>query len=415
MIPAPAPDYKTTASRATLSLSAASLFFLSFLMSGSANVLPQLFYQAFYPQHKSILVALTLFLSTASALLGVAASKGRANGLPGLLLGLTIATGAALTLLSTQQAVLYIVLISIVQFADNYLLNQVDHAAVARTTVHSRGFNDVVGNVSRLLGMLAAPAFFTAFFGNRMILSGAVAALGVVACSGAIALFRSQPAHSLATKHDISQPLDRADRLVFGYAISVYIALYLFAANMIYLLRDLLKMPDAELRGGRAIVAVFIAAAIVNGTVGGLRKAAKRQKHLPVATLSAPALALVLSGGLLAAGVRPSFGVFLLFSIVVGGTYGLFLLELRGYVSRGAREEGKALLLTRFNNMANVSALLAFGLMIALAIAKSQATGSLYIWTLSLIGGVPAAGLFLLSLARSAGGQGRFGGREHRE
>jgi hypothetical protein len=387
MIPVPARDSQSVASRATLALSAASLFFLSFLMSGSANVLPQLFYQSFYPQHKALLVALTLFLSTVSALIGVAASKGRSKGLAGVLLGLAIATGAALTLLSTQQAVLYILLISVIQFSDNYLLNQVDHAAVARTTVQTRGFNDVMGNIFRLLGMLAAPAFFTSFIGNRTILLGVVAALGLIAGIGAIALFRTDSAEAAATFHDTSRPLDRADRLLFGYAVSVYVALYLFAANMIYLLRDLLQMADAELRGGRAIVVVFIAAAVVNGAAGGLRRP-RRQKSLPAAALGAPALAPIFA--------LPSL------QRSGGGTYGLFLLELRGYVSWGAREEGKTLLLTRFNNMANVSAALAFGLMIALAIAKSQATGSLYIWTLGLIGGIPATGLFLFWSARRA-------------
>ncbi len=397
----PVREDSATASRAALALGAASLFFLSFLMSGSANVLPQLFYQSFYPANKSILVASTLFLSTVSALLGVAASKRRSAGKATVLSGLAIAICAAVALLSIQQAALYIALICVLQFVDNFLLNQVDHAAVARTTKQTRGFNDVVGNISRLLGMLAAPAFFTTFFGNQAVLLAVAAVLGVVACCGAFALFRAGSVEVAAVDRTVSSPLDSADRLLFGYAISVYVALYLFAANMIYLLRDLLKMPEAELRGGRAIVAVFIAAAVVN-VLAGARRPTRRPETRSLAALCSPAFALLLSGGLLAFGVRPSFSVFLLFSVLVGGTYGLFLLELRGYVSWGAREEGKTLLLTRFNNMANVSAALAFGLMIALAVAKSQTPGSLYIWTLGLIGGVPVSGLFLLWSARRA-------------
>ncbi len=228
-----------------------------------------------------------------------------------------------------------------------------------------------------------------------------VAALGFVACGGAAVLFHGAAAKPFERYAGLSQPLDRADHLLFAYAISIYVALYLFAANMIYLLRDLLRMPGPELRGGRAIVAVFIAAAAVNGLVGALRRSSPSRRTIRPATMSAPALALTFAGGLLAAGIKPSFGVFLLCSATVGGTYGLFLLELRGYVSHGAREEGKTQLLTRFNNMANVSAALAFGLMIVLAAAKSRAPGTLYIWTLALIGGVPAAGLVLLFASRN--------------
>ena len=389
-------------SRAALSLGAVSLFYLSLLMSGSANVLPQLFYQRFYPEHKALLLALTLFLSTISALAGVAVSKRHRLGRNGVLVGLGVATAAALSVLSVQKAALYVWLICVLQFADNYLLNQVDHAAVARTGAQNRGFNDVMGNIFRLLGMLCAPAFFPTFFGNWALLTATVAALGGVASVGVVWLFRSVAEEAQAGKAAISKPLDRADRLVFGYAICVYVALYLFAANMIYLLGDLLHMPEPELRGGRSIVAVFIAAAVVNGVVGTLRRSLREWREIGAAAMGAPAFALFLAGGLLVAGVKPSFGVFLLFSMLVGGTYGLFLLELRGYVSRGARVEGKTLLLTRFNNMANVSAAIAFGIMVALAAARAHAPGSLYIWTLSLIGGVPVAGLILLVLGRRA-------------
>jgi len=163
-------------------------------------------------------------------------------------------------------------------------------------------------------------------------------------------------------------------------------------------LSDLLQMSQPELRGGRAIVAVFVAAAVVNATLGVLRRPSGKARSVGVVALGAPSLVLMLSAGGLVAGIKPSFSLFLVCSAMVGGSYGLFLLELRGYVSRGVREDGKTLLLTRFNNMANVSAFVAFGLMIALAVAKSLAPGMLYIWTLMLIGGLPAGGLVLLFL-----------------
>jgi len=388
----------SSASRTTLLLGAASLFFLSFLMSGSANVLPQLFYRRYYPEQRVMLLAVTLFLSTVAALAGVAVSKRRPLSRAVIVAGLVLAMVASLGVVSVYAIAPYVALICLLQFTDNLLLNQIDHAAVARVKATDRAFNDVIGNIARLLGMVSAPAFFTAFFGEQGIVLPVLIVLGVIACAGAISLFRSPYVKLAVAGSALSEPLDRADRLLFAYAISVYVALYLFAANMIYLLSDLLQMSQPELRGGRAIVAVFVAAAVVNATLGVLRRPSGKARSVGVVALGAPSLVLMLSAGGLVAGIKPSFSLFLVCSAMVGGSYGLFLLELRGYVSRGVREDGKTLLLTRFNNMANVSAFVAFGLMIALAVAKSLAPGMLYIWTLMLIGGLPAGGLVLLFL-----------------
>jgi len=388
----------SSASRTTLLLGAASLFFLSFLMSGSANVLPQLFFRHYYPEQRVLLLAVTLFLSTVAALAGVAVSKRRPLSQAAIVAGLALSLVASLGVVSVSVMTPYIALICLLQFADNLLLNQIDHAAVARVRATDRPFNDVIGNIARLLGMVSAPAFFTAFFGEQGIVLPVLVVLGVIACVGAISLFRSACVKLAVASCAVSEPLDRADRLLFAYAISVYVALYLFAANMIYLLSDLLQMSQPELRGGRAIVAVFVAAAVVNATLGVLRRPSGKARSVGSVALGAPALVLMLSAGGLVAGIKPSFSLFLVCSAMVGGSYGLFLLELRGYVSRGVREDGKTLLLTRFNNMANVSAFAAFGLMIVLAVAKSLAPGMLYIWTLVLIGGLPAAGLILLLL-----------------
>lgn len=398
MIPMQPQRTLSSASRIALTLSAASLFFLSFLMSGTANVLPQLFYQRYYPEHKILLLAVTLFASTIAALSGVAVSRRKPLSRSAMIAGLTLAVGASMAMVLVRLGSLYLPLICVLQFADNLLLNQLDHAAVARVSATDRPFNDVLGNIARLLGMVSAPAFLTSFFGVPKVVIPVLAVLGVIACMGAFAIFRFPAGKHAAMDDRVSTPLDRADRLLFVYAISVYIALYLFAANMIYLLGDLLRMSDPDLRGARAIVTVFVAAAVTNAAVGALRGRASSARSIRLFALGAPALVLMLAAGGLVAGIRPSFSLFLVCSGMVGGSYGLFLLELRGYVSRGVREDGKTLLLTRFNNMANVSAFIAFGLMIALAVAKSQAAGMLYIWTLTLIGGLPAAGLFLLFL-----------------
>jgi hypothetical protein len=115
--------------------------------------------------------------------------------------------------------------------------------------------------------------------------------------------------------------------------------------------------------------------------------------------------AIAVAGAALAAaaiGVRAPFWVFALGASGLGAAYGGFLLELRDYVSRAVRDEGKRALLTWFNNMANVSALIAFGLMMTLAAVRANAPGGPYFWTLCLIAALPLAGGALLLLAAAA-------------
>jgi hypothetical protein len=79
----------------------------------------------------------------------------------------------------------------------------------------------------------------------------------------------------------------------------------------------------------------------------------------------------------------------------IGASYGLFILETREYASSGARH-GKRGLVTLLNNIANLSALLAFGLMVPIAALESGAGGSAFASLLALIGGLPIVALPLL-------------------
>jgi len=187
---------------------------------------------------------------------------------------------------------------------------------------------------------------------------------------------------------------NRADWLMFGYAIAVYAALYLFAANMIYLLRDLFHIPGAETGGGAAIVTVFVSALGSNGAMAAARQSspATGALCLKAATLALPAVALIIAAGLVLAGIKASYPICLAAAVVIGAGYGVFLWEVRDYASRAARQ-GKTALLSWFNNMANISSLLAFGLMLMLASGRS---GTYYIGLMWAIIGLLTAGLILL-------------------
>ncbi len=381
-----------------LAFNAVALFFLSFLMSANGNVLPQLFFQRTYPEQKVFLLSLALLLSTVASTAGVFFARRTLMGAATGVLGLLATTGAMALLLTTQGREAYIALLLLIQFGDNYLLNQLDRAATAFAGEAQRKLHDVLGNVARLLGMLVGPAFFTLAYGRSSLLTGTVVALGLLASLGAWMLLAGRRREAEATQEAAPVPLEARDRRLFYYAASVYASLYLFAGNLIYLLRDVLTIPEAETRGGLTIVAVFASALLVNALAGVWRRSPSVAGRLNWLLLGLPAAILFVCAGLLAIGVRVPYSSFLTISCLVGASYGGFLLELRGYTSLGARA-GKAALLTWFNNMANVSALIAFGLMFLLAAAGAKGD---YFWTLCLIAGLPAMGaLFLVAVART--------------
>jgi len=303
-----------------------------------------------------------------------------------------------MALLSATTAALFIAWLVLVQFADNFLLNQIDHAAVARAG-GMRGFNDGAGNTARLFGMLSAPAFFTIFSSSPILERVVVGVLGIAAIVGCLRLFRLPPVteQKTETSKELSEP-DRVDWLVFGYAIAVYAALYLLAANLIYVLRDLFYISGAETRGGIAIVTVFIAALAANGAVAAARRSSPETGRLPVTALALPAAALIVAAGIVLTGFRAGYGICMLACVVIGACYGVFLWVVRDYSSLAAKK-GKTSLLTWFNNMANISSLFAFGLMLALASGRSHAPGAYYIWLMRAIVILPAIGFMLLFCA----------------
>lgn len=382
--------------RPLLAAGAVALFFLSFLMSAGSNALPQVFLQRHAPQDKAMLLSVALLASTAAATLGVLLSRRMRLRPPALLACLASAALLAQWLLATASVPGFIALLVLLQFVVNFLVDQVDHAAVARSGA-LLAFNDTAGNGARLLGMLVAPAWFTLLAGQDAVERMGVALVSLAALAGAWRLLRLAPGHSSAPAGDAhdrgrAQP---EDFLLFGFAVAVYAGMYLLAANAIYLLQDLFGVPDAEARGGVLIVTVFAAAIVANGIAGAVATGAARSRR--AAALLAPAMALAVAALAPLAGLRPSYGVCLLASAAVGAGYGFFLRELRTHASAAARA-GRGVVLGWFNNMANVSALLAFGLM--LLASRVAPAGGYYVAVLGAVLALQVAGaaLFLVGM-----------------
>jgi hypothetical protein len=206
-----------------------------------------------------------------------------------------------------------------------------------------------------------------------------------------------------ATGDNAEKSPDRTDQLVFAFAMSIYVSLVLFGANMIYLLRDRLHIAHAETRGGMAIAATFVCAIIVNGLVALLHRGRGefRNREIRIGPLALPAVILCVCGAGIGVGLHVTYELFLSGACLIGAAYGMFVWEVRDYTSRGAQHEGKSALVTWFNNIGNISALIAFGLMVTFAADRAAGPAGYYLKITSAISCTPMLGLFLLIGASS--------------
>ena len=404
----PEPDVSEKPSRGGLLFGAFAIFFLAFVVSGNDNAVPQLFFQRFYPHEKNLLLSISLLLATLAATLAVPLSKRFRLSTTQMLAAMVTAVIVSLFLYSTDQVALFIGAIVLVQFAVFYLTNLLDYASVARAGA-LRGFNDTAGVIARLFGTLGAPAFFPSFYDDKVIALSCAGFLGLLAIIGAAKLLL-MPAlleSAKATGDNAEKSPDRTDQLFFAFAISIYVSLMLFGANMIYLLRDRLHIAHAETRGGMAIAATFVCAIIVNGLVALLHRGRGefRNREIRIGPLALPAVVLCVCGAGIGVGLHVTYGLFLSGACLIGAAYGVFVWEVRDYTSRGAQHEGKGALVTWFNNIGNISALIAFGLMVTFAADRAAGAAGYYLKITSAISCTPMLGLLLLigasSLARN--------------
>jgi hypothetical protein len=366
---------------------AAGLFVTSWLMSANANVVPQLFFQRHEADRKVLYLAACLVAGTLAAIAGVLASRRFAVSRAGALaiLGATAAAEGGLFLVSGPLA--FGALAAAAQLGSNFLTNHLDHAAAHAAGVERRRFQDGASNALRLLGMLVAPLFFALYFDRLAIVGGALAVTTALAFASTSSLLRAGD-HAVAdsASRPEGRPLEARDRLVFAFVVALYVALYLFAGNLIYLLRDVVRLPGAEEKGGLAILVNF-AAALVANALTTLARRAEPGRVRRVAIL-APVPLLAITTALLASGVPLTFAHVVVGCAGVGGSYGVFLAEVREYASWGARAEGKDALLSLYNNMGNMSSLLAYSALAAIAALRpGDAT---YGPLLLVIGALPA-------------------------
>ena len=146
----------------------------------------------------------------------------------------------------------------------------------------------------------------------------------------------------------------------------------MFSADLVYLLGDYLQLANATRLSGLVMLVTFTSAIglvalrpVLLARLGIDSKRLdtphrlRRRLMLPVVGIVVPSFAYVL--GL----IQGPLGA-LVWATAFGFAYGSFQYDVRAYITRARAHSGGSGLITRYNNVANTSALLAFSLMVPL-------------------------------------------------
>ncbi len=377
---------------------ASAMLLLSFVMSANGNVLPQLYFQRHAPSQKLSWLAASLLCATIGSIAGVLSSRARSSHGSSALAAVIVGLIAEVAMLRAPAPSAFVALAVVAQFSVNYALNAIDHSAVRASGEH-RSRHDRASTAARLLGMLSAPVIVPSLIDRGQALTIGLVAAAVVAVPCAAAVLAAGAAARSATHDDAEQRgegLSRDDRRILGFSVAVYVSLYLVAANLIYLLRDVARIADAERRGGATLTVVFFGALLGAALRPKLRATHKQPPD--VAHLLAPLPWLVIVPAALSSGWAVPFAALATGGLALGATYGVFLAALREYVSRGASQ--RAPLLSAFNNLANTSSLVAFALLALAAALSGGRTARAYPYVMATAAMLPIAALSLLTRLR---------------
>ncbi len=392
------------------------LFPLSFLGSGLGNVVPQLFFRAHAPAEKERLLAACLLAGALVSLAGVAAGRalqgwalqGRAQ--VGTLAGTLslVAVGAVfLGALGTASLSLFISAYLGLRLLLNAQTQVFDRRAVGATPADERRGSDFANTVYRLLGMMLGSFYFALFFDAWQV--SALLLAGLVAAAAWSVAASATPQVPTAAEQPARQRTTPGDHLVVAAGTCAYATLYLFGANLTYLLADWLHVAEPGRLAGWLLLAVYGASVLGAGLVAWLARWRRRPPGLDALPF---AMASVLIGGGALLALTPlasQLPVLLTLSAAMGVAHAFFLSEARDHSTRGAAA-GRTGLLAGYNNMANAGAVLGFAAMTALAATPLRQAGLFHpallgvIATLAALSGaaaLAAARLDPLNLARS--------------
>jgi hypothetical protein len=238
------------------------LWLLSGLGAGLGNQLPQQWLASHEPAHKSQLLAAALLAGALASLLGVWLVADRA--IPAALtrfllpLGLLLASGLTLALPQLQQLWAFAVVFLLLRGGLNALTQLLDRQLVA---VGPGPAGNLANTSWRLIGMSTGSLGFAYALSHGAWLAAAVVLLLVLS----LAAVTSGPVAVVQAERQSGLPLLAADRWLLAAGWAAYATLYLFAADLSYLLGDFLHLDRPAERAGQLLLLVYAASVVGAG------------------------------------------------------------------------------------------------------------------------------------------------------
>jgi hypothetical protein len=356
-----------------VALRASFFFAFSFAWAGAINVLPQLWLLHRFPERRHFLLSLLLLGGTGCAVIGVLASqrqldRGRPVGRWGVVVGTAGWLVPLGVMLSANGLAAYVTAYLLFRFTSNWIFNHLDHHAVRLAGPSHAAAHVTSALAMQLLGMMVAPAFF-AFTDGRMELQ--VSVMGLLGVITVVPVLRAPRVTQVLPVTAGAVPAPPRGGVV-RFHLCTFMALagvYAFATQLIYLLRDLYRVPDAERLGGLLLGLLGLVGMTTAAATGRLL-AQRRTDREPTAVLAGSSLVFAAGIALFAWPASTATAWLLVPCGLAGGAYGAFLAASRLFATRHAA--GGASTLSLYNNMPNLAALGAYSVTALLSVATEH-------------------------------------------
>lgn len=376
-------------------------FYVSFVGTGLQNVIPQVFFDSYYPTNRELLLSICLLAGAAASILGSTwwsytqtnpARQETSRFQRTILVTISFLGVSLIGLFITSYALTFIILFILTKVLSQYLVNTVDDRYVQSTMSTELNKHAQHATLFQLIGIVVAPVYFSFFYAqtyvNGLILL-LICFLAAYLINTSLVAEVSGQQVSRHEEHDGGK-LDLKDKLFLFYIITTSAATLIFSANIIYLLQDYYYLDSPIQKGGILLGVVNLTAIlgvafqkmiskVLLGRKGEVGQAASSLRiHLTI-----PVLSIILIFILYTKLSTSMIALTILFALM-GIFYGLFRLFTREYASQMATLYKKRLLLTMYNNMSNYSILVASILLFCLSLLDKVSTFSflpLMLWS----------------------------------
>jgi len=342
-------------------------FYISFFSAGAVNIIPQLFYNRYYPDKKEFLLSVTLILCSLGAVLGIVVSRKLLGKVDRAIAPIFIIFVIAFCfILQTQKAVYFILMLLLASFTCNFIYNYLDNFFIDNTLHDSLEQHIKAVLIYQMFGYMLSPLFFSAFGNNKLISTGVILFLAMMITS--LSLSQIKVDLRIGSEDKLRIASLKSDRfscrevMFAGYAISYMMVEMIALASMVYILSDYYRLTDFAIKSGIAMFEILILAGITVVLVRPPKKMAeandpRKSEYLlfnPTMNLLAVAL-FMLTIILLALRLSRSFAYIMLALAPAGPAYGIFLKLSRSYASTMDVKNNKGRLLSLYNNIQNIS------------------------------------------------------------